>query len=90
MSIITSTTPSVSFAKIRAEREKKAALESQSGLFARIKKSSEYTHQDSGVPFPVAFYTDCEYIVHGGPGGRYRLDDVDLYWSNSSGQLFKC
>jgi hypothetical protein len=49
-------------------------------LYAQVKKSSEYAHQTDGI-FPVrvgqAPYGD--YVVHGGPGGVYRLRDVNIY-----------
>lgn len=57
-------------------------------LFAEIKKNSEYAHQANwaragtdGYPFRVAVAADgpSNYVVHGGPGGRYRLSDVNLY-----------
>jgi hypothetical protein len=60
-------------------------------LFAEIKKSSKYAHQADwcrngtyGYPFRVVVEADGagDYIVHGGPGGRYRLSDVNLYVMN--------
>lgn len=57
-------------------------------LFAEIKKSSKYAHQADwarngtyGYPFRVGISADggSDYIVHGGPGGCYRLRDVNLY-----------
>lgn len=49
-------------------------------LYAKIKKSSEYAHQSNEL-FPVrvtsAPYND--YVVQGGPGGVYRLRDVNFY-----------
>ncbi|GLO54797.1 hypothetical protein PPUJ20066_08330 [Pseudomonas putida] len=49
-------------------------------LYALIKKNSEYAHQTNKL-FPVLVgkppYDD--FIVHGGPGGLYRLRDVDFY-----------
>lgn len=49
-------------------------------LFARIKKSSEYAHQTDKL-FPVRVGTPAydDYAVHGGPGGVYRLSDVNFY-----------
>lgn len=49
-------------------------------LFARIKKSSEYAHQTDKL-FPVRVGTPPydDYAVHGGPGGVYRLSDVNFY-----------
>lgn len=56
-------------------------------LYAEIKKSSKYAHQVSWAksqgeyPFPVRVMNDRggEYCVAGGPGGQYRLSDVNLY-----------
>ncbi|MEO8644618.1 hypothetical protein [Pseudomonas sp.] len=49
-------------------------------LYAHLKKSSEYAHQTDKL-FPVrvdkAPYDD--FVVHGGPGGVYRLRDVNFY-----------
>ena len=49
-------------------------------LFARIKKSSEYAYQTDKL-FPVRVGTPAydDYAVHGGPGGVYRLRDVNFY-----------
>lgn len=56
-------------------------------VFARLRKSSKYYYQkrfakDRGeYPFRVTLrenYGD-EYVVKGGPGGQYRLSDVDLF-----------
>ncbi|MDF2461786.1 MAG: conserved hypothetical bacteriophage protein [Ramlibacter sp.] len=54
-------------------------------LAARIKKSSKYYGQgaaerpaDDG--FPVFIKSDpMGYVVQGGPGGQYRLADVELW-----------
>ncbi len=55
-------------------------------LYAKIKKSSKYSGQESyairdGVyPFPVEIVNGADrYIVKGGPGGQYRLKDVSLF-----------
>ena len=82
------TNPTVSLAELRREREAKAAKAAETGLFAEIRKSSQYYGQIYGQ-FPVALFADDEYIVHGG-GNRYRLADVKLYWSNAAGKLFLC
>lgn len=82
------TTPTVSLAALRREREAKAAKAAETGLFAEIRKNSRYHGQISGR-FPVALFADDEYIVHGAHN-RYRLADVKLYWANSSGELFPC
>lgn len=51
---------------------------------ARIKKTSEYAGQDSGKPFSVQLSYDASdavagYIWRGGPGGRYRSKDLDIF-----------
>lgn len=49
-------------------------------LYAHLKKSSEYAHQTEKlfmVRVGKAPYDD--YVVHGGPGGVYRLRDVNFY-----------
>lgn len=49
-------------------------------LLARIRPSSKYFGQgDEGRLFSVAITAPEEYCVKGGPGGRYRLSDVDLF-----------
>jgi hypothetical protein len=49
-------------------------------LYAHIKRTSDYAHQTDKL-FPVrvgkAPYND--YVVHGGPGGLYRMSDVSFY-----------
>ena len=49
-------------------------------LFARIKKSSQYAHQsDKLFPVRVGSAPYDDYFVKGGPGGVYRLSDVNFY-----------
>ncbi len=49
-------------------------------LLARIRPTSKYYGQgDEGVLFPVCIGPAGEYCVLGGPGGQYRLLDVDLF-----------
>ena len=49
-------------------------------LYAKIKKSSEYAHQtDKLFPVRVTSAPYNDYVVHGGPGGVYRLRDVSFY-----------
>ncbi len=66
-------------------------------LYAEIKKSSKYASQAAWgkregwpYPFPVRIASDGggEYVVKGGPGGQYRLADVNLYVIES-GQKFR-
>ena len=72
-------------------------------LVAKIKKSSKYFGQSSladrlaGRPrtdaefFPVVVLGDGpgDYVLAGGPGGRYRLEDVDLYALVGDGKRIK-
>ena len=64
-------------------------------LAARIKKSSKYygqggpgRNEDDG--FPVYICNDLlGYVVQGGPGGQYRLADVELWalWGTTWGLI---
>lgn len=55
-------------------------------LLARIRSSSKYAHQANWMiegkqpyPFPLALCASADgYVVKGGVGGCYRLEDVDL------------
>lgn len=75
-----------------AESRKQEAERHAGGqrLYAKIKKTSQYYHQNEtaqknperyGCPFRVyivgGYPGDC--VVQGGPGGRYCLIDVNLY-----------
>lgn len=65
-----------------AEREARCAALLVTGqkLFARIRPSSKYYGQgEEGQLFPVVVASNGEYGVTGGPGGQYRLCDVDLF-----------
>lgn len=55
-------------------------------LVAEINNSSKYFGQSNfrhrvGARFPVVVIDDspCDYVLRGGPGGRYRLVDVTLF-----------
>ncbi|MDI1236436.1 MAG: hypothetical protein PSV26_03010 [Polaromonas sp.] len=49
-------------------------------LFARIRPSSKYFGQgEEGGLFSAVITSDAQYQVQGGPGGCYRLADVDLF-----------
>ena len=49
-------------------------------LLARIRPTSKYYGQGvEGSLFPVCIGPAGEYCVLGGPGGQYRLLDVDLF-----------
>lgn len=55
-------------------------LEQGQHLFARIRASSKYHDQtDNGEIFPIVIGPGPDYKVQGGPGGQYRLQDVDLF-----------
>lgn len=62
-------------------------------LYAEIKKTSKYAHQadwakkQGEYPFKVSIegYADG-YVVQGGPGGQYRLEDVNLFAIDSQGR----
>lgn len=71
-----------------AARAKHAAIEARcevlmgtgQKLLARIRPTSKYFGQgDEGQLFPVVVAHKGEYGVVGGPGGQYRLRDVDLF-----------
>jgi hypothetical protein len=75
----------------RYEREKADRVRQGQQLYANIKRSSKYSAQNDwakaepqrwgGFPFPVYIEPGdpAGYVVHGGPGGQYRLSDVNLY-----------
>lgn len=49
-------------------------------LMARIRPSSKYHGQGKeGALFAVCIGPIGDYCVFGGPGGQYRLSDVDLF-----------
>lgn len=60
-------------------------------LYAKIKRTSKYADQNEtaaqgswGLPFPVEIQLSRiaiskDYVVKGGPGGQYRLADVNLF-----------
>lgn len=54
-------------------------------LYAEIKKTSHYANQRDWpgwpTPFPVSIVPGdpCGYVVKGGVGGQYRLEDVQLF-----------
>lgn len=70
-------------------RKKEMVAQGQQ-LYATIKRSSKYYSQNAlakaeaqrwgGFPFLVLVHPAYgEYCVQGGPGGQYRLSDVNLY-----------
>lgn len=49
-------------------------------LYALIRRESEYAHQsDKHFPVSIGKPLHGQYTVAGGPGGCYRLADVDLF-----------
>ncbi len=63
-------------------------------LYAKIKRSSKYHHQNEhakssghGLPFKVHVLPHpSDYCVQGGPGGQYRLSDVNLFIKDENGK----
>lgn len=65
-----------------ASLEAKRAVLTERGqkLLARIRPSSKYYGQgQEDALFAVCIGPSGEYNVLGGPGGQYRLSDVDLF-----------
>lgn len=65
-----------------AASEARQAVLTEQGqrLLARIRPSSKYYGQgEEGALFAVCIGPSGEYSVLGGPGGQYRLSDVDLF-----------
>jgi hypothetical protein len=63
-------------------REKAEKVKRGQQLYAKIKKASKYYGQgERGALFEVFVYTGHRegYVVQGGPGGQYRLADVNIY-----------
>lgn len=61
-------------------------------IHARIKKTSKYYGQTKpGALFPVFIRRDefDDYHVTGGPGGQYRLADVNLFVVGEDGHELK-
>ena len=64
------------------EAEKDSMINLGQQIFAKIKKSSKYYGQTSpGELFAVFIDASMrsEYRIQGGPGGQYRLADVNLF-----------
>jgi hypothetical protein len=75
-----------------AEYERENSAEGGRGqqLYAKIKRTSRYAYQNAQAKeepqrwggFPFKVYIDPSaggYCVKGGPGGQYRLADVNLF-----------
>jgi hypothetical protein len=75
-----------SIAEFEKRRVKLAGKGQQ--LYAQIKRSSKYYGQTvAKALFPV--YVEArrgEYVVQGGPGGQYRLADVNLFVAGEDGE----
>ena len=66
------------FAEIEARQT--ALMQDGQRLLGRIRKSSKYYGQgENDALFPISIGFAGDYCVHGGPGGQYRLKDVDLF-----------
>lgn len=66
----------------RYDAEKAKKVKSGQQLYAKIKRSSKYYGQgEKGALFEVFVEAGnpAAYLVQGGPGGQYRLSDVNLY-----------
>lgn len=70
-------------AKVAAyEAAKAEKVKSGQQLYAKIKRTSKYYGQgETGALFPVYVVAGGAegYVVQGGPGGQYRLKDVNLF-----------
>lgn len=66
------------FAAIEARQA--ALIHDGQRLLARIRPTSKYYGQgDEGALFPICIGPAGDYCVLGGPGGQYRLLDVELF-----------
>jgi hypothetical protein len=66
----------------RHDTEKAEKVKRGQQLYAKIKRSSKYYRQTApGTLFEVFVEagTPAAYLVQGGPGGQYRLSDVNLF-----------
>ena len=64
------------------KRDKAEKVRSGQQLFAKIKRSSKYfgqTEKDALFEVFVEAGHPDSYVVKGGPGGQYRLSDVNLF-----------
>lgn len=72
------------------QRAAKARVGQQ--LYAKIKRTSKYYGQgEKGALFEVFVEAGnpAAYLVQGGPGGQYRLADVNLYVKGDDGRELK-
>ena len=89
--LIDASTPEGRLKIAQYEQEQAEKIKRGQQLYAKIKRGSKYCYQNDlaiadpkrwgGFPFPVFLEAGdpAGYVVHGGPGGQYRLSDVNLY-----------
>lgn len=85
-------TEAEAYERENAERiERKAErIERGQHLYAKIKRSSKYYGQTPpGALFAVFLEPGDSYVVKGGPGGQYRLTDVNLFIKDDDGRELK-
>lgn len=63
-------------------------------LYANVNPSSRYAHQATKQPFPIQLESDPHqiadgYLFAGGPGGSYRLEDLEFYHKRSEAEWQK-
>lgn len=61
-------------------------------LYMQIKRTSKYANQQSkkNTVYPVAIESgNGEYMVQGGPGGQYRMSDVNIFVKLDDGKFQK-
>lgn len=57
-------------------------------IFANVNPNSKYKDQRQPQPFPVVFELDSAgYHWKGGPGGRYKFSDLDLFIQRDGQQV---
>lgn len=68
-------------ALVEYEQQRAATITAGQQLYAKIKRSSKYfgqTGKDDLFQVHVEAHRG-EYVVNGGPGGQYRLADVNIF-----------
>jgi hypothetical protein len=89
ITILDLTTPEGMAASREYDRQQEECVRTGQQLYAKVKKSSKYCSQNTyaetdperwGWPFRVRVDPgEGDYCVLGGPGGRYRLADINLF-----------
>lgn len=73
------------------EKQREAMATKGQQLYAKIKRSSKYYGQTKPHEvfrvYIVAEHGYGDYVVQGGPGGQYRLSDVNLFVIQDGFQL---